>query len=140
MSEGPERLRVQAFRATSRRVKCACLHPVLSVVAMADKDELLQVWDFESKQVIFEAQFGDDPPKADLQALAAAEGGGKAASSHPAGGIRDLAFCDADVLHWEASRQASMRGAPAPDPWTPPPRAPSGARASSWSCASTGWF
>ena len=124
MSEGPERLRVQAFRATSRRVKCARFHPVLSVVAMADKNELLQVWDFESKQVIFEARFGDDPPKADLQALAGAEGTGKAASSPPAGGIRDLAFCDADVLHWEAARQAAMRGAPAPGPLDHAPPGP----------------
>jgi hypothetical protein len=113
-------MQLKAFRATARRVKSARFHPVLSVVALADKDGLLQVWDFETKRVLLEVYFGDEQTGVDLQALAGAAEGGRtlssssAFSSQPAGGVKDLAFIDDEVLHWEASRPSCMRGSQCP--------------------------
>eukprot|EP00873_Tetraselmis_striata_P039325 jgi/Tetstr1/459589/TSEL_004953.t1 len=123
-------LELVGFHPRERRVKCAHFHPVLPLVALADKDEVVQLWNFESREVVYETQLGglDDAAHVEMQLQMLAEKDVKffgpslsdrmQVSKTPSGSVRSLAFCDAEALHWEAARQTAMRGArlPAVDP------------------------
>ncbi|KAG2438819.1 hypothetical protein HXX76_005360 [Chlamydomonas incerta] len=132
-------LALKLFKPADDKVRQVEFHPVLPWIVSATKSNHVSVWDWRTRQVVWEAQLGggDDELSSDaelarlhLRDAAFAPnpsllhpiphaGGPGGAKREPTGAVRDVKFLDSDVaqvqLSWEHSAVAGCG--------SPPPRA-----------------